>query len=77
MSDEIIRKWVRHFNNERPNNHSEAQSGWPSVVNDDLVGKVHERIRENRRSTIKLVCDKFPQTALQQCLSSVAATIFE
>jgi hypothetical protein len=32
--------------------HDEARSGRPSLVNDDLVRKVNERVRYNRRFTI-------------------------
>ena len=32
--------------------HNEAQSGRPSLVNDDLVCKVNKRVRNNRRFTI-------------------------
>jgi len=32
--------------------HDEARSGRPSLVNDDLVRKVNERVRDDRRFTI-------------------------
>jgi len=37
MSDVVVRKWVRMFNEGRENVHDEARSGHPSLVNDDLV----------------------------------------
>jgi len=37
MSDGIVRKWVQMFTEGRDNVHDEAQSGRPSLVNDDLV----------------------------------------
>jgi len=43
MSDSMIRKWVRMFNEGRENVHDEAWSGRPSLVNDDLVRKVNEK----------------------------------
>ena len=52
MSDGMVRKWVRMFNEGRENLHDEARSGRPSVVNDDLVRKVNERVRDDRRFTI-------------------------
>ena len=52
MSDGMVRKWVRMFNEGRENVHDEARSGRPSLVNDDLVRKVNERVREDRRFTI-------------------------
>ncbi|GBL87764.1 hypothetical protein AVEN_81365-1 [Araneus ventricosus] len=61
MTDGMVRKWVRQFNDGRTNVHDEARSGQPSVVNDGLVAKVNEKIRENSRFTIRMLCDEFPQ----------------
>ncbi|GBN08951.1 hypothetical protein AVEN_87341-1 [Araneus ventricosus] len=47
MTDGMVRKWVRQFKDGRTNVHDEARSGRPSVVNDGLVAKVNEKIREN------------------------------
>jgi len=41
--------------------HDEAQSGCPSLVNDDLVRKVNERVLGNRRFTISDLSLHFPQ----------------
>ena len=43
------------------NMHDEARSGCPSLVNDDLVHKVNERVRDNRRFTISDPSLHFPQ----------------
>ncbi|GBN17594.1 hypothetical protein AVEN_200939-1 [Araneus ventricosus] len=59
--DGMVRKWVRQFNDGSTNVHDEARSGRPSVVNDGLVAKVNEKIRENRRFTIRTLFDEFPQ----------------
>ena len=48
----MVRKWVRMFNEGRENVYDEAQSGRPCLVNDDLVRKVNERVRDDRRFTI-------------------------
>ncbi|GBN55596.1 hypothetical protein AVEN_73075-1 [Araneus ventricosus] len=61
MTDGMVRKWVRQFNDGRTNVHDEARSGRSSVVNDSLVANVNEKIRENRRFTIRMLCDEFPQ----------------
>ncbi|GBN09142.1 hypothetical protein AVEN_170719-1 [Araneus ventricosus] len=61
MTGGMIRKWVRQFNDGRTNVLDEARSGRPSVVNDGLVAKVNEKIRENRRFTIRMLFDEFPQ----------------
>jgi len=41
MSDGMVRKWVRMFNEGWQNMHDEVQSGHPSLVNDDLMCKVN------------------------------------
>ena len=46
MSDGMVRKWVRMFKEGRENVHDEARSGRPSLVNNDLVRKVNERVRD-------------------------------
>ncbi|GBM52236.1 hypothetical protein AVEN_31053-1 [Araneus ventricosus] len=61
MTDGMVRRWVRQFNDGRTNVHDEARSGRPSVVNDGLVAKVNEKIRGNSGFTIRMLCDEFPQ----------------
>jgi len=73
MSDGMVRKWVRMFNEGRENVHDEARSGRPSLVNDDLVRKVNERVRDNRRFTICDLSLNFPHissTLLYDTVSS-------
>jgi len=60
MSDGMVRKWVRMFNEGRENMHVEARSGCPSLVNDDLVRKVNERVHNDRRFTISDLSLHFP-----------------
>jgi len=60
MSDGMVRKWVRMFNKGRENVHDEARSGRPFLVNDDLVRKVNERVRDDRRFTISDLSLHFP-----------------
>jgi len=53
--------------------HDEARSGCPSLVNDDLVCKVNERVRGARRFTISDLSLHFPQisrTLLYDIVSS-------
>ena len=61
MSDGMVRKWFRAFKDGPTNVHNEERSGRPSVVNEDLVQKVDEKERENRRFTISALFDCFPQ----------------
>ena len=41
--------------------HDEARSGRPSLLNDDLVRKVNERVHDDRRFTIFDLSLHFPQ----------------
>ena len=73
MSDGMVRKWVRMFSEGRQKVHDEARSGSPSLVNDNLVRKVNERVREDRRFTISDLSPHFPQisrTLLYDIISS-------
>ena len=60
-SDGMVRKCVRIFNEGRENVHDEARSGRPSLVNDDLVRKFNERMRDDRSFTISDLSLHFPQ----------------
>ena len=73
MSNGMVRKWVRMFNEVRENVHDEARSGLPSLVNDDLVRKVNERVRDDRPFTVSALSLHFPQisrTLLYDIVSS-------
>ena len=60
MSDDMVRKWVRMFNEGRENVHDEVRSGRPSLLDDNLVRKVNERVRDDRRFTISDLSLHFP-----------------
>jgi len=61
MSDGMVRKWVRMFNEGRENVHDEARSVRISLVSGDLVRKVNESVRDDRRFTISDLSLHFPQ----------------
>lgn len=52
MCDALFRDWVRMFSEVCNNVHDEAQTGWPSLVSDDLVKMDDWRVNEDRRCTI-------------------------
>jgi len=73
MTDGMVTKWVQMFNEGQENVHYEVQSGRPSLVNDDLVCKVNERVHDDRRFTISDLSLHFPQisrTLLYDIVSS-------
>src|SRR5215475_12225246 len=73
MSDGMVRKWVQMFNEGQENVHDEARSRRPSLVNNDLVHKVNERVCDDRSFTISDLSLHFPQisgTLLYKIVSS-------
>lgn len=58
MSESMV--W-RHFNEGHENVYDDLQIGRPSVVNEDLVRVVEEKIQEDRRFTISSIFLHFPQ----------------
>ena len=73
MSDGMVRKCVQMFSEGQENMHDEAWSGRPSLVNDDLVHKVNERVRDDIRFTISDLSLHFPhisRTLLRDIVSS-------
>ncbi|KAJ4443809.1 hypothetical protein ANN_05590 [Periplaneta americana] len=61
ISDGMVRRWVRKFNEGRFSVHDEQHTGRPSLINDDLVRAVDEKIHEYRRFTISSLSLNFPQ----------------
>jgi len=61
MSDGMVTKLVRMFNEGLENVHDETRSERPSLVNDDLVRKVNEMVRDDRDFTISDQSLHFPQ----------------
>ena len=61
MSDGMVRKCVGMFNEGRENVQDESRSGRLSLVNDDLVRKVNERVRDDRCFTISDLSLHFSQ----------------
>jgi hypothetical protein len=61
MSYSMVRRWARHFNEGHNNVHDDPRSGQLSVVNEDLVHAVEEKIQENKRLTISSLSLQFPQ----------------
>ena len=60
ISSSTVHRWLWLFNEGRKNVHDDPWSGRPSVVNEDLVLAVEEKIRENRRFTITSLSLHFP-----------------
>jgi len=61
ITDSMVRKWFRMFNERRENAHDEARSGRPALMNDDWVRKFNERERDDTHFTISDLSLHFPQ----------------
>jgi transposase len=61
MSKGTVRKWCRMLKDGRINVHHEERSGQPSVVSDDLVQNVDQKICETRHFRISELACGFPQ----------------
>jgi transposase len=61
MSDSVVRRWVRHFDERCENVHDYPRSGRASEVNEDLVRVVEEKIQENKLFTVSSLSLHFPQ----------------
>ena len=64
-----MRKWVRFFKDGRDNDHDEPR---PSVITDNLVNAVDEKVREDRRfkiSSLELEFPKVGRTTLHKIVS--------
>jgi transposase len=71
MSEETVRQWCRMFKDGWANVHNEEWSVRPSVVSDDLVQSVDEKICERRGFTISELSCEFLQishTALYEIM---------
>lgn len=61
MSDSAVRRWCREFSEGRTNVHDEDRSGRPSLLTNELVELVNQKVREIRRFSISQLSEVFPQ----------------
>jgi hypothetical protein len=61
MSEGRVRHWCIDFKNGRTNVHDEERSGRPTLVTDELVSRINDKIRENRRFMITKLSGHFPK----------------
>jgi hypothetical protein len=60
MSEGTV-QWCRMFKDGRTYVYDEERSGWPSVMSDDLVQDIDQKVCERRRFTIAELSCEFPQ----------------
>ncbi|UYV76987.1 hypothetical protein LAZ67_14002718 [Cordylochernes scorpioides] len=62
MSSGMVRRWVREFKNIRTDVHDEPRAGRPSV-SDETIAKVEAAMLEDRRVTVRKLCDLVPDVS--------------
>ncbi|UYV68426.1 hypothetical protein LAZ67_5004288 [Cordylochernes scorpioides] len=62
MSSGMVRRWVREFKNSRTDVHDEPRAGRPSV-SDENIAKVEAAMLEDRRVTVRKLCDLVPDVS--------------
>lgn len=63
MSEGKVSQWFRQIKDDQTNMHDENRSGHTSVMHDDLVEKVNNKIRENWQ---------FPISELSMCFLQIS-----
>lgn len=71
MSDGVVREWCRKFKDGRTDVHDEGGQGRKSVATDDIVQRVDQAVKENRRFTISELSMKFPEVSRSSLYSIV------
>lgn len=61
MNQNNVYKWCREFKAGRTSVHDENRSGRPSIVTDELVRKIDEMVRDDRRLTLDEISALVPQ----------------
>jgi len=74
MSDSMVRRWVRQFNEGRSEVHDEERSGRPSLVTEELVHAIDDKIQENRKFTINALAR---EENVSNWLKTQAANFYE
>ncbi|KAG5305819.1 SETMR methyltransferase, partial [Pseudoatta argentina] len=61
MNRTSVFKWCREFKNGRTSVHDDQRSGRPSILTDDIVKKIENALRDDRRLTVNELSAMFPQ----------------
>ena len=75
MSDIAVQDWCRKFKNGREDVHNEGSQGRHSIVTNELVQQIEQRVREKRRFTISELSEEFPQISRTSLYEIVTARL--
>ncbi|XP_035219901.1 uncharacterized protein LOC118192980 [Stegodyphus dumicola] len=71
MSDGVVCEWCRNFKDGRTDVHEEGRQGRKSVATDDIVQRVDQAVKQNRRFTISELSTKFPEVSRSSLYSII------
>ena len=75
MNRTSVYKWCREFKGGRTSVHDDQRSGRPSIVTDELVEKIENAVRDDRRLTVDELSDMFPQISRSLLHETVTETL--
>lgn len=75
MNRTSVFKWCREFSGGRTHVHDEQRSGRPSILTDELVQKIEETVREDRRLTVDEISAMFPQLSRTLLYETLTETL--
>jgi len=75
MNRTSVYKWCREFKNGRTNVHDDLRSGRPSILTDDVVKKVENAVRDDRRLTLDELSAMFPQLSRSLLHETITETL--
>jgi hypothetical protein len=75
MSEGAVRQRYRMVKDGQTNAHNEERSGWPFVVNNDIVQSVDQKIWERQHFRISELLCKFPQISCTDLYETVTVNL--
>ncbi|KAG5309177.1 SETMR methyltransferase, partial [Pseudoatta argentina] len=75
MNRTSVFKWCREFKNGRTSVHYDQRSGRPSILTDDIVEKIENALRDDRRLTVDELSAMFPQISRSLLHETITETL--
>lgn len=75
MNRTSVYKWCREFKNGRTSVHDDQRSGRPSIVTDEIVEKIENALRDDRRVTVDELSAMFPQISRSLLHETITETL--
>ncbi|KAG5318563.1 SETMR methyltransferase, partial [Pseudoatta argentina] len=75
MNRTSMLKWRREFKNGRTSVHDDQRSGRPSILTDDIVEKIENALRDDRRFTVDELSPMFPQISRPLLHETISETL--